>query len=166
MTTFMQEIIDLSDVPRRTDVPVCTNMTRWMFIVFPRFIWIDTVVLILGDCYDTGVRWSENLIESLHETVRIWNLKMCVCTDVFGQTGIPFRPFVVSKFWSQVTPCDTLFFSFSAVFLSNIYEEVKAGNNKINIAMDWLEFQGGLFCSKFVLKRLWQIKPKFLHFVR
>ena len=28
MTTFMQEIIDLSDVPRRTDVPVCTNMTR------------------------------------------------------------------------------------------------------------------------------------------
>ena len=38
MTTFMQEIIDLSDVPRRTDVPVCTNMTRWMFIVFPTFI--------------------------------------------------------------------------------------------------------------------------------
>ena len=28
MTTFMQEVIDLSDVPRRTDVPICTNMTR------------------------------------------------------------------------------------------------------------------------------------------
>ena len=29
-------------------------------------------------------------------------------------------------------------------FLSNIYEEVKSDNNKINIAIDWLEFHGAL----------------------
>ena len=120
--------------------------------------WIDTVVLILGDWYDTG-------------GVKIWlNLSMKLCE--FGIWKCTFVQMFLDKlefrsdhllfrsFDPKLLPA-TLCFSFSAVFLSNIYEEVKAGNNKINIAMDWLEFQGGLFCSKFVLKRLWQIRPKF-----
>ena len=49
MTTFMQEVIDLSDVPRRTDVPVCTNMTRCKKEIFKfqrHFLRVTITVLL------------------------------------------------------------------------------------------------------------------------
>ena len=33
MTTYMQEEIDVDAIPRKTDVPVCTTMTRLAFSI-------------------------------------------------------------------------------------------------------------------------------------